>query len=111
VSFLPAVSRDQVVRMQREVRSWHLPRRSDKSLQDLARMFNRVVQGWINYYGAFYKSMLYPLLRHLNRKLVMWAMRKYRRLRRRERRATEWLRTIASREPALFAHWRFGVNP
>jgi RNA-directed DNA polymerase len=74
-------------------------------------MFNRVVQGWINYYGAFYKSMLYPLLRHLNRKLVMWAMRKYRRLRRRERRATEWLRTIASREPALFAHWRFGVNP
>ena len=45
VSFLPAVSRDAVVRMQREIRSWHLPRRSDKSLQDLARMFNRIVQG------------------------------------------------------------------
>ncbi|MET7843514.1 group II intron maturase-specific domain-containing protein, partial [Streptomyces sp. NPDC005356] len=29
---------------------------------DLARMFNSVVQGWINYYGRFYKSMLYPLL-------------------------------------------------
>jgi RNA-directed DNA polymerase len=111
VSFLPAVSRDAVVRMQREVRSWHLPRRSDKSLQDLARMFNRIVQGWINYYGAFYKSMLYPLLRHLNRKLAMWAMRKYRRLRNRERRAMAWLREIASREPALFAHWRFGVRP
>jgi len=111
VSFLPAVSRDAVVRMQREVRSWHLPRRSDKSLQDLARMFNRIVQGWINYYGAFYKSMLYPLLRHLNRKLALWAMRKYRRLRNRERRAMAWLREIASREPALFAHWQFGVRP
>jgi RNA-directed DNA polymerase len=111
VSFLPAVSRDAVVRMQREVRSWHLPRRSDRSLQDLARMFNRIVQGWINYYGAFYKSMLYPLLRHLNRKLAMWAMRKYRRLRNRERRAMGWLREIASREPALFAHWQFGVRP
>jgi RNA-directed DNA polymerase len=111
VSFLPAVSRDEVVRMQREVRSWHLPRRSDKSLQDLAYMFNRIVQGWINYYGRFYRSMLYPLFRHLNRKLVMWAMRKYRRLKRRERCATAWLRTIASREPDLFAHWQFGVRP
>lgn len=111
VSFLPAVGRDQVVRMQREVRSWHLPRRSDKSLRDLALMFNRVVQGWINYYGAFYKSMLYPLLKYVNCKLVMWAMRKYRRLKRRERRAAAWLRAIASREPRLFAHWAFGVRP
>jgi len=111
VSFLPAVSRDNVVRMRREVRSWHLPRRSDKSLRDLAQMFNPIVRGWINYYGAFYKSMLYPLFQHLNRKLVLWAMRKYRRLRNRERRATAWLREIASREPALFAHWSFGVQP
>jgi RNA-directed DNA polymerase len=93
--------------MRREVRSWHLPRRSDKSLQDLAYMFNRITQGWINYYGRFYRSMLYPLFKHLNRKLVMWAMRKYRRLRHRERCAAAWLRAIASREPGLFAHWQF----
>ena len=74
-------------------------------------MFNRIVQGWINYYGFFYKSMLYPLLRHLNRKLTMWAMKKYKRLRRRERAATAWLRTIASRDPRLFAQWKFGVIP
>jgi RNA-directed DNA polymerase len=30
-------------------------------------MFNSIVQGWINYFGRFYKSMLYPLLRRLNR--------------------------------------------
>ena len=29
---------------------------------DLARMFNPIVQGWINYYGRFYKSRLYPVL-------------------------------------------------
>ena len=29
-------------------------------------MFNRQLQGWINYYGRFYKSMLYPVFRHLN---------------------------------------------
>ena len=38
----------------------------DKTLTDLARMFNPELQGWINYYGRFYKSMLHPVFRHLN---------------------------------------------
>ena len=45
-------------------------------------MFNVELQGWINYYGRFYKSMLYPVFRHFNEMLVRWAMRKYKRLRR-----------------------------
>jgi RNA-directed DNA polymerase len=111
VSFLPAVSRDAVVAMGREIRSWHIARRSDKSLDDLARMFNSIVQGWINYYGRFYKSMLYPLLKRLNRHLMRWACRKYKRLKRRERKAMHWLAEVASRAPGLFAHWRFGLRP
>ena len=111
VNFLPAVSKDAVKAMGREMRSWHIARRSDKSLTDLARMFNSIVQGWINYYGRFYKSMLYPLLRRINEHLVRWACRKYKRLRRRERRAKELLARAAKRFPALFAHWRFGLKP
>ena len=111
VSFLPAVSKDAVKAMSREIRSWHIARRSDKSLTDLAQMFNSIVQGWINYYGRFYKSMLYPLLRRINEHLVRWACRKYKRLRRRERRAKELLARAAKRFPALFAHWRFGLKP
>src|SRR4051794_4656442 len=65
---------------------WHWARRSDKSLDDLARMFNSIVQGWINYYGRFYKSVLLYFLRRLNNHLVRWAGRKYQRLHRRERR-------------------------
>jgi RNA-directed DNA polymerase len=111
VSFLPAVSKEAVKAMSREVRSWHIARRSDKSLGDLARMFNSIVQGWINYYGRFYKSMLYPLLRRLNEHLVRWACRKYKRLHRRERRATRWLAEVARRAPNLFAHWKAGLRP
>jgi RNA-directed DNA polymerase len=111
VSFLPAVSKDAVKAMGREIRSWHIAKRSDKSLDDLARMFNNVVQGWINYYGRFYKSMLYPLLRRLNQHLMRWACRKYKRLRRRERKAMHWLAEVARRAPGLFAHWRFGLRP
>jgi RNA-directed DNA polymerase len=106
-----AVSTDAATAMGREIRSWHIAKRSDKSLDDLARMFNSIVQGWINYYGRFYKSMLYPLLKRLNRALARWACRKYKRLKRRERRAMAWLTEVARRAPRLFAHWRFGVRP
>ena len=111
VSFLPAVSKDAVKAMGAEIRSWHWAKRSDKSLDDLALMFNSVVQGWVNYYGRFYKSELLHFLRRLNRHLVRWACRKYKRLKRRERRAMAWLAEIARRSPRLFAHWRLGARP
>jgi RNA-directed DNA polymerase len=111
VNFLPAVSKDAIKAMGREIRSWHIARRSDKSLSDLAHMHNTIVQGWINYYGRFYKSMLYPLLRRINDHLVRWAMRKYKRLRRREKRAGELMAEASRRSPRLFAHWRFGLKP
>jgi hypothetical protein len=112
VSFLPAVSTDAKKAMATEIRSWGLGRRSDKSLDDLARMFNSIVQGWINYYGCFYKSELLYFLRRLNNHLVRWATRKYhKRLRNKERRAMAWLAEIARRSPRPFAHWRLGARP
>jgi hypothetical protein len=50
-------------------------------------MFNPVIRGWLNYYGRYYKSALYPTLRHLNRCLARWAMAKYKLLRRHRRQA------------------------
>ena len=111
VSFLPAVSPEAIKAMGAEIRSWHWAKRSDKSLSDLALMFNSKVQGWINYYGRFYKSMLYPVFRHLNELLVRWAMRKYKRLRRHQTRARRFIADVARRQPGLFAHWRWGVRP
>jgi hypothetical protein len=61
--------------------------------------------------GRFYKSMLYPLFKRLNRALMRWACRKYKRLKHRERKAMHWLAEVAHRAPGLFAHWRFGVRP
>lgn len=110
VNFTPAVSDDARKAMSREIRSWHITRRSDKSLSDLAAMFNPIVAGWINYYGRFYKSWLYPVLRHINDGLVRWAMRKYKRLHGHTRRAKAKLAAVARRAPRLFAHWKL-VRP
>jgi RNA-directed DNA polymerase len=90
----------------RELRRWHLHTRSDKSLEDLSRIFNPVLRGWVNYYSRFYKSPLYPTFQHMDRILVRWALRKDKRLRGHQRRAAQWLRRIARRQPELFAHWR-----
>jgi RNA-directed DNA polymerase len=111
LNFSPAVSGEAKTRMRRELRSWSVARRSDKTLTDLAWMLNPLLQGWINYYGRFYKSMLYPVFRHLNDALVRWAMRKYKRLRRHKTRARRFIADVARRQPGLFAHWRFGVRP
>jgi RNA-directed DNA polymerase len=111
INFSPAVSNSAAKAMRQKTRSWGLQRRSDKSLEDLSRMFNPLLRGWINYYGRFYKSAMYSTFCHLDRVLVQWAMRKYKRLRRHKRRAEHWLGRIARKEPQLFAQWQMGVRP
>ena len=111
VNFSPAVSDDAKRTIGREIRSWRINCRSDKTLTDLARMFNPIVHGWINYFGRFYKSMLFLVLRRINEYLVRWAMRKFKRLRGHLTRTVTWLASVARREPSLFAHWRVGVRP
>jgi RNA-directed DNA polymerase len=111
INFTPAVSNQAGKEMRQETRRWRLHLRSDKSLEDLSRMFSPIVRGWINYYGSFYKSALYPTLKHLNRILIRWAMRKFKRLRRHQRRAGYWLGRIARKEPWLFPHWQMGIRP
>jgi group II intron reverse transcriptase/maturase len=106
INFTPAVSNKAAKAMRQTMRRWRLHLRSDKSLDDLARMFNPVIRGWMNYYRHYYKSALYPTLRHLDSILDQWATRKYKRLRRHRRRATHWLARLARRQPGLFAHWR-----
>ena len=61
--------------------------RSDKTLDDLARMVNAHIRGWINYYGRFYPSALYPTLRPIDVFLARWADRKFKSLRRHKTRA------------------------
>ena len=110
LSFLPGVSRKAAKEIVATVRQWRIHSMSDKDLDDLSRMFGPVVRGWVTYYGRFYKSALYPIFARLNRRLVRWARKKYRRYHH-QRRATHWLRGVARRQPGLFAHWQLGAIP
>lgn len=111
INFSPAMSAKAGKAIRQEVRRWRLHLRSDKSLLDLSRMFKAKIQGWINYYGRFYKSAMYPTLRHINRKLSLWATRKYKKLKHHRRRAEYRLGCIAKKYPGMFPHWKMGVRP
>jgi RNA-directed DNA polymerase len=110
VNFLPAVSEKAIKAIREEIRTWKLHLRSDKSLEDLSRMFNPIVRGWVQYYGKFYRSMLYRLFAPMERALVRWACRKFKKLRDHHRRAKHWLRRVSFRSPKLFAHWQIGIR-
>ena len=110
VNFTPAVSQRAANRIRKEIRSWKIHLRSDKNIDDLARMFNAYVQGWVNYYGRYYKSAMYPFLRNIEGYLIRWVMRKYKRFQGHKQRARKWLGCVRKREPRLFVHWRLGLG-
>jgi RNA-directed DNA polymerase len=97
--------------MRQTIRGWRMHLKPDLGIDDLSRMFNPVLRSWINYYGCFYKSQLYSVLRHMDRALTQWARRKYKKLARHKRRASAWLGRLARNRPELFAHWQMGILP
>ncbi len=106
VSFSPAMSTKAIKAKGLQIRAWHLNRRTGTDLSGLAEDINPQVRGWINYYGAFYRSELYSLVRRIDEHLVRWAMQKFKRFRHKPWRAWDWLANIRLLLPKLFAHWQ-----
>ena len=105
VSFAPAISVTARKVIGQKVRAWHLNRRSGTDLSGLAEEIDPQVRGWIGYYGAFYRSELYSIARHINEHLVRWATQKFKRLRGSAAKAWAWLDAVRQHQPRLFAHW------
>lgn len=109
VNFTPAVSSAALKAMRQTTRRRNFRNRTDLSLEEIAQYHNPVLRGWLAYYGRYYPSAMYPVLRHFNQTLVAWAMRKYRRLRGHKERASRFIEGIAKRQPHLFVHWQRGM--
>ena len=56
--FLPAVSRDAIIRMLRVVKFWQPQRQTSDTIEQLSARYNPVLRGWWNYYGSFYPSVM-----------------------------------------------------
>lgn len=110
LNFLPAISDKAQKAIRKEIRSWKLQLKVDKNIVDIANIFNNKIQGWINYYSHYYKSELYETLKYINKCLLKWVRRKYKK-KRSIFKAKEWLTQISKRDKNLFAHWKIGILP
>ena len=106
LSFSPAVSASALKSMRARTRQSNFRNKSELSLQEISRLYNPVLRGWIAYYGRFHPSALSPMFRHFNRTLLAWAMQKYKRFRGDKTRAGLFLQGIAEKQPYLFVHWQ-----
>ena len=111
LSYLPGVSKDSLTHMRQEVRQWKIHLKPSVGLEHLSKMFNSKIRGWINYYSKFYKSGLYPLWISINKCLIKWIRRKYKRFATNQTKAVYLLGEIAHKKTFLFSHWEFGLRP
>lgn len=103
--FMPAPSPEKIMEMGRKIRSWRLSRRTNLTLDDIARKVNPVLRGWLAYFTVFYPSMVIPLCKRIDHIVMRWARNKFQRLKRSDQRAREWLRRVRNCSPEVFAHW------
>jgi RNA-directed DNA polymerase len=102
----PAVSDAALAKMSQAVASWRLRRRNALSWTGLTRWIGPVIRGWLNYYGQFYRSQLYPLLARINYHLMKWLRAKYKRLRNYKVLQKAWQRAV-TQNPGALPHWKW----
>ena len=105
------MSKTAIKEIREKIKECEFPVKTTCMLRDIAKELNPKIRGWFNSYGKFYVSELKRQLQCINRMLMLWARRKFKRLKRNRWYAKEWLRKVSTQEPALFEHWIQGVTP
>ena len=76
----------------------------------IADEFNPKIRGWINYYGKFRRFSLMKIFRIFHRRLITWAIYRYKRFKGSMRKAMRWIYKLARSQPNLFVHWQHGFQ-
>jgi RNA-directed DNA polymerase len=108
--FTPAVSPAALKTMRATIRDLNIRRQTQRMLGDVAQMLNPLLRGWIEYYGRYTPSALYPLFRYVNATLLAWAQRKFKRFKAHKVRAAYFLMKLAQTRAELFVHWQYGMR-
>ena len=108
--FTPAVSPSALKAMRDTIRDLDVRHRTQVSLADIAQQMNPLLRGWIEYYGRYTPSALYPMFRYVNQTLLAWAMRKYKSFTAHKIRASRFLQRLVRNQAGLFVHWRIGMT-
>ena len=104
------MSRKSKKRILSDLRKMELHRKTNSSLQSLAKILNPKIRGWINYYGKIRMKSLKPVMYYLHHRLLKWAMKRYKGFKGSRIKAIKWLRKMTISFPNLFYHWSLGYQ-
>ncbi len=107
VNFTPAISDKAKQKARDKIKSWLKEVKPNGNLREFTKIINPVISGWINYYGKFNASELWPIMRNVDTVLMKWAKKKYEKLKHSWLKAKDWLSRIRKRESNLFANWQW----
>ena len=110
-NFLPAVSQKSAKGFREKIKLMQIHKHTGSTIGMIAELINPTVRGWLNYFTKYNPSAVKYTMDCLNRRLVKWAMSKYKRFKGHRSRAEDWLRSLAKREPSMFPHWVLGMLP
>jgi RNA-directed DNA polymerase len=105
MNFIASVSKKAEQALKDKVKALEIHKRTGSKIEMIAEMLNPILRGWMNYFGKFNRSAMKRALDCVQRRLIKWAMCKYKRFHGHRRRAEEWLKQVREREPNMFAHW------
>lgn len=105
LNFIASVSKTSAKTFRDKIKKLEIHKKTGCKIDMIAEMLNPLLRGWINYFGKFNPSAMRYTLQCIERRVVKWAMSKYKSLRGHRRKAERWLETVRKREPKLFAHW------
>lgn len=106
-NFSPAMSEKAKKKKREDAKSWLKEIKPTDSLEDLAKVVNPEVIGWINHYGKFHESELWSTMQYVDLMVMKWAKKKYKELKRGWQKVHEWMERIKKRQSQLFRHWRW----
>ena len=105
-----AISRKSETSICKELRRSEFHRWTHLDIHAIAKHFNPILRGWLNYYGKFKLHLLDRIFGMFNWRLIKWAMKKYKRFKESMYDAGDWIRRIALQYPYLFVHWQHGFG-
>ena len=109
-NFCPAISDKAKTRIRETIHDWRAINKPTITLREIAKTINPVTTGWMNYYGRFFESEMWAVVRNVDFFLIRWGKKKYEQLKRTRKRARVWLTRNMERQPELFAHWKWKLK-
>lgn len=109
-NFIASVSKKAEQTLRDKVKTLEIHKKTGSKIDMIAEVLNPILRGWMNYFGKFNRSAMKRALDCVQRRLIKWAMCKYKKFRGHRRRAEEWLCQVRKREPNMFAHWALCGN-